>query len=362
MKKFLKHVLGFLHSLLNGVTKEDLKEHLNNLPELSYPLVSRYSGWGGGDEGAHQSGFFTMFATDLDKHAVESFRMNHLTTPIYKADATKMTAEETLQLARIPESKAFGYLGSASCKGVSIAGSFDPFNIQNLMLLNEPFFISQLRPTFFVIENVSSIGKGRMKVLKFMFARQVENWLGDYEIREIVMDSADFSVPQHRHRYLLVGFLKSTGIVPQFPESVGKVLTIEDVLPGVDGIRSGYNAKNFRPKSRPCPTLTATENLWKQVGGVISRLEVDEILKLCGYPEKWRTTGTRRKVYERAGNSIMPPFAKAIFAQIYKQLQDAGIEPCETEELLSITVETVPLSIEWQQEEKLKKDSDSLAA
>lgn len=315
-----------------------------------YPLISRFSGWSAGDSGAHKAGFKTMFAVDFEKHAVENFRLNQPDCPIYQGDTQLMTPQETLDLARIPEGKEFVYLTSAPCQGVSINGKFDPYNELNLLMMNEPYFISKLRPAVFIFENVPGINMGKMKILKAMFAREVEKWLGDYEVQEIELNAMYYGVPQSRKRYILMGVRKDLGVPPSFPEPSSNIVTVQDVLPEVEAIAYGYRYVKTRPANRPAPTLTKTENLRKVVNGKIERLTEPEILKLCGFDDDWKYTGSLNKVYARAGNSIMPPFSKALFDEVYKILQKAGVEPCTAEELKAITDVTVPLSKEWVQQ------------
>lgn len=348
MDKFLKYVASFSKLLEDGVTKEDLSEFLQELPEEVFPSIGSYSGWGGTDLGAHNAGFFTMFAADNDKHAVQCFRLNHLTSPIYLADVTRLPVKEMLSMAQIPKGKEFIYITTPPCQGISAAGKVDPFHPLNKLLLNEPQVISKLGCAAFVLENVANLNKGKMRRLKAMFALEVNKWLDDYECYEMVMDSANYGVPQSRKRYILIGFRKDLNVVPSFPFPNEGITTIEDVLPELDGIRFGYFKKKFRDKGRPSPTLTKTENLWKQCQGIVSKLEEKEILTLCGYPSRWRTTGVRGKTFQRAGNSVMPPFAEAIFREVHKNLIEAGVEMCKTEELLKITSETVKTSREWK--------------
>jgi len=320
-----------------------------NLPLGLYPLLSRYSGWGGGDLGAHRAGFYSLFAADNNKHAIKCFRRNFPNHPIFEADVSLMSAEQTLNLAKVPAGKGFVYMTSAPCQGASKAGKFDPYNPLNQLMLNEPWFISQLNPTAFVFENVPGINQGKMKTLKAMLVNEINQWLDDYNVLEIDLDANDYGVPQHRKRYLLIGVKKSLGVNPFVPKEAAFKLTIHDVLPEVEGLTFGYWDKNFRDASRPSPTVTKTESIKKVVKGEIIQLTIEDVLKLCGFPADWKYEGSRNQVYQRAGNSIMPPFAEAIFKMLYTILQEAGVETCTKEELEAITAETVPLSLNWVQ-------------
>jgi site-specific DNA-cytosine methylase len=322
-----------------------MRTDIHTLEDYAYPLISRYSGWGGGDEGAHQAGLHTMFAVDNDLHSCLCHRLNHPRSPILHADLTKMTAEQTLQLTGMPLWKYWVYLTTAPCQGVSSAGLFDPFNPMNRLMLNEPWFISQLKPAVFVFENVSAVNKGRMKILKAMLVREVNEHLVDYNVLECTLNSAHYKTPQDRKRYILLGVRKDLGVMPSFPAPDLNVRSIGDTLPHIEGIRFGHGMKNYRPAWRPSPTLTKTENLYKVVNGKTEKLNEAEILALCGYPSDWKYTGSRNKVFNRAGNSVMPPLAKAIFEEVRSILQRAGVEPCLKKDLYAITDVTVPHSL-----------------
>ena len=318
------------------------------LEQYAYPLISRYSGWGGGEEGINQTAaFHSMLAVDNEPHACKCYRLNHSQSPIYQADLTKMTADQTLKLACIPKGKEWTLLTSPPCQGISSAGKFDPFHPLNQLMLNEPWFIAQLKPAVFVLENVASLNKGRMLILKSMMVREVKEHLDDYLVLECVLNSAHYNTPQDRKRYILLGVRKDLGVMPSFPAPSLDIPSISDRLPHIEGIRFGHGMKNYRPAWRPSPTLTKTENLWKVVNGKTDKLNEAEILALCGFPSDWKYTGSRNKVFNRAGNSVMPPLAKAIFEEVRSILQRAGVEPCLKKDLLAITDVTVPHSLNW---------------
>jgi DNA (cytosine-5)-methyltransferase 1 len=216
-------------------------------------------------------------------------------------------------------------------------------------MLNEPWFIGQIKPAVFVFENVSGIEKGRMKILKAILAREVKKHLDDYNVMECVLNSAHYGVPQDRKRYILIGVRKDLGVLPTFPVPSLTIASIKDKLPYIDGIRFGHGMKNFRDATRPSPTLTKTENLWKVVNDNTEKLTEAEILALCGFPLDWKYTGSRAKVFNRAGNSIMPPMAKAIFEEVKNILIRAGVTPCLKRDLLAVTDVTVPHSLTWNQ-------------
>ena len=319
----------------------------NENSELVYPLLSRYSGWGGGDDGAHQAGFYTLFAADNEPHAIDCYRLNHVNNPIFNADLSTLTAIKLKELAQIPKGMdGCVVITSAPCQGASTAGKFEILHPLNKLLLNEPFHISKLNPAAFVFENVKGLTQGRMRALHGMLMKEIEKWLPNYHVWECVLNAGYYGVPQSRERYILMGFRKDLGVDPVFPKpNTANISVIADIIPDASGLAFGYGYKKFRPAKCVAPTLTRTENLKKVVNGEHIRLVEPEILGIGGFRKNWKYIGTCAKVYARTGNSIMPPFAKAIFTEIYKQLQKAGVPTYTVDALNQITNKTVPQSL-----------------
>lgn len=305
-----------------------------------YPLTAPYCNWSGGGEGARQAGFFTMAAADIEPNAIDNFKLNFPDSPIFKLDLSVYPEAILRDLAQLPKGTEHVTFTTAPCQGASMAGKFDPFNKLNLLMLNEPFRISREMPAAFVFENVEGLTQGRMQFLHNILMCEVDKWLKDYHIIEGIMLAGYYGVPQSRPRYIMHGIRKDLGVDPILPKpDTTNIKVISDVLDAnVEGLVYGYHDQNFKPAYCVAPTLTKTENLKKRMkSGELLKLEIDEILRLCGYPATWKYVGSRRQIYARAGESVMPPFAKAIFDVIYQQLQKAGIQPYPLDELKEIS-------------------------
>lgn len=336
------------HQTFNQTINMNTHPHTNYLEV--FPLIDRYAGHGGADLGSTAGGMHTMLAIDKDRHSVETFRLNHPQTPMYKADVTLMGPEETLELARVPKGKEFVYLTTPPCQGASKAGKCDPYHPLNRLMLHEPWFIAQVRPVAFVFENVDGLQYRSMGKLKAMLALEVQKHLSaDYEVRECVLNAAHYHTPTDRKRYIMIGIRKDVGIIPTYPEPSMDIVGVKDVLPYIEAIAFAYGYRKLRSAERPINTITKTENVRKVVNGVIEKLTIDELKVLCGYPADWKTIGSWNQNYQRFGNSVMPPFAKAIFQNLYQQLVDAGVPTCTTDELSAITAQTLAISFEYSQ-------------
>lgn len=253
-------------------------------------MISRYSGWGEGAVGAHRAGFHTMLAVDNEAHACRCFRLNHPQNPVYHADLTKMTAEQTLKLAKLPSRSEWIYLSSPPCKGNYGTETSYPFHPLNLLIFNEPSFIAQMEPAVFFLECHALMNLSGMELVKSILMREVKEHLDEYRVIECVLSCEHYGV--FMDRYIMMGIRKDIGLFPSFP------------LPSIDSA-------------------------------------------------DWKYMGSQMNTYESKAHSIMPPLAFSLFEGIKSKLRSIGHVPCLKDDLLSITDETNPYSLTWKPDSSL---------
>jgi site-specific DNA-cytosine methylase len=190
-------------------------------------------------------------------------------------------------------------------------------------------------PKVFVIENVSSLTNKNMILFYNLLQAEFKRLEQFYVIDQLNMSTLHYSVPQSRDRYVAIGVHRSLGVEPSFPppdvSDEGK--RICDVVPDLDGIRYGYGTKaenwndmKFKHRTGFCNTITKTPNIWGERNGEIVDLTIEELLKFCAYPADWKYTGSYLQVWNRIGNSIMPPFMRAIGEHIRVNIfEKAGV-------------------------------------
>ena len=103
-----------------------------------------------------------------------------------------------------------------------------------------------LRPRAFVFENVVgllSMDHGRL------FRRITEEFAAlGYDLRHQVLDAADFGVPQHRERVILVGFRGRNPFrypAPTHGEGLLPHVTLRDAIGDLPVLKSGQSAENY---------------------------------------------------------------------------------------------------------------------
>jgi DNA (cytosine-5)-methyltransferase 1 len=107
--------------------------------------------------------------------------------------------------------------GGSPCQGFSLMGKRNFKDERNSLIFHFYRLVKELRPRYFVMENVPGMIAGEHKQLLEQLEYQFKD--AGYEVRSRILNAADFSVPQKRRRLFVIGMLQ---------EGVGK--NIIDIL------------------------------------------------------------------------------------------------------------------------------------
>lgn len=183
------------------------------------PILSFYSGGGFMDMGFEKAGFEIVWTNEFDKvfaklHSagITSWRKsrgNGIKAEIFNTKSiNEIKSNEILEEA-FPEGKPrhFGMIGGPPCQDFSANGSLKGFDGERGKL-TIVFFdkILELKPSFFVMENVTGLTKRRetKEYLQTLLKRVQKEYYIDHE----KLNSLDFGVPQHRERIFFIGIRK----------------------------------------------------------------------------------------------------------------------------------------------------------
>jgi DNA (cytosine-5)-methyltransferase 1 len=179
-----------------------------------HTFVDLFAGAGGISEGFRQAGWRPVAATDIDPDACATFRLNFPEAETIWGDLR----EPSIHRALVEQATDVDVVaGGPPCQGFSQVRNHarlidDP---KNRLYREFVELVGHLEPCAFVMENVP--GMAQMGVLE-----QVEADLacqGRYVVHPMVLDAADFGVPQTRKRIVFIGFHQDLGISP--PHLVG---------------------------------------------------------------------------------------------------------------------------------------------
>lgn len=174
-------------------------------------IVEVFAGIGsvarGFEEGAQAE---TLLLNDIDQIAQNAY-LSHagIHAPYFARDIRHLRADT---LARhLEERTVSGLLGCPPCQGFSDAGQRLESDPRNRLVGSYFRLLQQLRPRFFVMENVE--GLLQYKVFKDLIAEVS----ADYKIWSGVLNAALYGVPQTRRRAIVIGYRNDLDVSPTMP-------------------------------------------------------------------------------------------------------------------------------------------------
>jgi len=169
-------------------------------------LVELFCGCGGFSRGAHAAGFKVAVAYDIDPILTSSYRTNFPETALHQLDVGKLSGAEIEDHAG---GKVFGVFGGPPCQGFSEIGKRNPDDPRRELLGHFFRIVTELKPVFFVMENVRGLAYPGAKPVLDAALRAVED---DYDLLgPIVWDASKFGAATKRHRMFVIGIRKERG-------------------------------------------------------------------------------------------------------------------------------------------------------
>lgn len=173
-------------------------------------IVSVFSGVGGIDFGFEQSGFETIFASDIWDRACESLKVNFSNTEVVCDNI------ENIDFKKIKKTykNIDGLVGGPPCPPFSKSRFYRKEKERGIddedgfMTVSNYFrAVEELDPKFFFFENVHGfVFKPHKSALEMV---EMESERLGYKIFHKVINAADYGVPQTRQRFICIGVKKN---------------------------------------------------------------------------------------------------------------------------------------------------------
>jgi DNA (cytosine-5)-methyltransferase 1 len=197
--------------------------------------VEIFCGVGGMSLGFEQAGFHIAAAFDLDPVNVEYHRRNFPRTLTHEEDVTQLSGADILQKAQLRSGQVDVLFGGPPCQGFSEIGRKHNGDQRNLLILDFARLVREIKPRYFVVENVRGLLYSYSETILRSFLRRVR--LAGYEVVEPVkvLDACQYGVPQKRKRVFLLGYSRGL-LAPKYPEPIkrdGKLVpppTVADAI------------------------------------------------------------------------------------------------------------------------------------
>lgn len=328
-------------------------------------FVDLFCGAGGLSLGFTAAGLRAAGAFELDSRAVATYAKN-IGDHVVELDVAELDAKKVRRLTGLGRGAPVVLAGGPPCQGFSVqrrGGENDP---RNTLVFDFLRLVEDLAPELFVMENVPALQKRHEFEL---FTDRAEQ-LG-YELHIAVLDAADFGVPQHRRRLVVVGERPGRRTGFSFPNATAsrRLFTVRDAIgdlpsPITKSERAHHIANHelgniselnrrrisFVPEGGgradipeelrlPCHSVSVEKAghrgvygrlAWDAPAGTITtkcnsftrgrfahpsedrNITMREAARLQGFPDDFVFLGSRVDVAHQIGNAVPPPLARAI--------------------------------------------------
>jgi DNA (cytosine-5)-methyltransferase 1 len=330
------------------------QEHLQPKADNAPTVISTFAGAGGSSLGYSMAGFHELLAVEWDNNAVETFKLNFPDVPVYHGDIAKLSIDDVLKMTGLQVGGLDVFDGSPPCQGFSTAGKRQLDDPRNQLFREYVRLLRGLRPKVFIMENVSGMVKGVMKLVFVEILKELK--ASGYKVSARLLNAMYFNVPQSRQRMIFVGVRDDLGIEPSHPEAESLPVTVGEafvncnnglsdglftgkklqlaaqILRGGDGSDiikgTSFNLKRLDENS---PSRTILKSIGKPDssfgGGLIHPLEnrhvnIAELQRINSFPDKYKLIGKFQEQWMRIGNSVPPLFMRSIARHVRTEILD----------------------------------------
>ena len=326
--------------LMKPPYKVPTMSEIRSLPWNGFNAISTFSGGGGSSTGYRMAGFKVLWANEFIDAARDTYRANMAPHTILDGrDIRQVTASEILTAIKMTPGDLDLFDGSPPCSSFSTAGKrqagwgqvkkySDKAQRTDDLFFEYIRLLRDLKPKTFVAENVSGLIKGSAKGYFIEIMRELK--ASGYRVKCKILDAQWLGVPQARQRTIFVGVREDLGLDPVHPEPLSYRYTVADANPHVTAfdIGAGFGGVEKVKSDRwPSPTVGSSPSSGNGLAtcvyvesGAKRKFTIEELRKICGFPDDYILAGTYAKQWERCGRSVPPVMMSHVAAVVRDQI------------------------------------------
>lgn len=200
-------------------------------------IIDLFSGAGGLSLGAARAGFKVAAAVEINPNALSSHKTNFPHTIHIQHDITKLDGSTLLNLAQMKPNDLVGIIGGPPCQGFSSIGHKNIDDERNRLF--EKFFslVQELKPLFFVAENVPGIMNQKYDKIRASAFSYVEDY---HLLPPLSVNASEYGAPTTRTRYFFIGYRNHPSLQPFTTKDIERFKVNEEektnVLAALEGL------------------------------------------------------------------------------------------------------------------------------
>lgn len=197
---------------------------------MRFTCVDSFSGAGGLSLGLSKAGFNILLSFDIDDKCIKTINRNrrYFKHTAICEDIKNMLGGRLLDIIGLKQNELFLLAGGPPCQGFSVQRIGEDNDSRNELVLLYGKLIDEVRPMFFIMENVSGIQGKRGQVILSELIKNMET-IG-YIVHKELLNAEDYGVPQRRKRLVLVGERNDVGSTYEFPTRINIKHTVRETI------------------------------------------------------------------------------------------------------------------------------------
>lgn len=294
----------------------------NDCEATAFTFIDLFAGIGGFHQALKQIGGQCVFASEMDKHARETYRHNHHIDECYFNDDIRSIAP-----CQIPDHDVL--CAGFPCQPFSQAGKKKGFkdgenSERGNLFFNIVDILEVKRPKAFILENVRHLvshDNGHTFATILQYLQEL-----DYDVSYKVLKASDFNVPQHRARIFIVGFDRqqvNTTYPFAFPSALPLTKTMSDIFGAPCDKKIGFTLRVGGKGSG----IDDRRN-WEfyRVNGEVRRIGLKEATEMMGLDPSFQFPVSKTQAMKQLGNSVCVPVVSAVAKQLLGYLNQYQME------------------------------------
>jgi len=324
-----------------------------------FTVISTFAGCGGSSLGYKWAGGKVLAAVEWEQNAVDTYRLNHEETIVLHRDITTVTAQELFEMCGMKTGELDIFDGSPPCQGFSTAGKRNFADNRNQLFREYVRLLNDLQPKVFIMENVSGMVKGSMKLIFAECLKELKSC--GYTVKAWLLNAKYFGVPQSRERMIFIGVRNDLGIVPTCPKSCSQEIPLKsafvelpentsEIFEYPDWLKKAVKEVKRRETTGDKTKAKAFQKYKGSTGSAMGFVRLDweqccttvcknfisvawlghpndqrflnevELKRVASYPDAFQFQGKFKEKVGRIGNSVPPRFMQAIAEHVYNTI------------------------------------------